>query len=213
MVEGGKYTQSAIIYKRAAEATMYGLKKGASWSSIVSALPANDREYFMEFVAETDKSKRDKILAIVSPSLKKALQMSWGMKPDKQEDNEDFFKDHYLPDSDWEGWNPDVDLNDIAVKTVANEAMNLSDFGFYESALREPVVQAVTPLPYNKENDDINISSELRSLLKGKGLRNVEVNVTAKNTMGPTDIIANIAVWTGLKEQQRKVDDSIRTWI
>ena len=213
MVEGGKYTQSAIIYKRAAEATMYGLKKGASWSSIISALPTNDREYFMEFVSETDKTKRDKILAIASPSLKKALQVSWGIKPDKQEDNKDFFEDHYLPDSDWMGWRPDVDLNDIAVKTVANEAMNLSDFGFYESSLREPEVQKVTPLPYNKENDDISLSSELRSLLKGKGLRNVEVSVTAKNTMGPTDIVANIAVWAGLKEQQRKVEDSMRAWI
>lgn len=213
MVEGGQYIQSAIIYKCAAEATIYGLKKGASWSSIISALPANDREYFMEFVAENDKSKRDKILAIVSPSLKKALQMSWGMKPDKQEDNEDFFKDHYLPDADWKGWRPDVDLNDIAVKTVANEAMNLSDFGFYESSLREPEVKEATPLPYNERNDDINISSELRSLLKGKGLHDVEVSVTAKNTMGATDIIANIAVWAGLKDQQRRVEDSVDAWI
>lgn len=213
MVEGGQYTQSAIIYKRAAEATIYGLKKGASWSSIISALPANDREYFMEFVAENDKSKRDKILAIVSPSLKKALQMSWGMKPDKQQDNEDFFEDHYLPDADWKGWRPDVDLNDIAVKTVANEAMNLSDFGFYESSLREPNVQEATPLPYNESNDDIRISSELKSLLKGKGLRNIDVSVTAKNTMGPTDIIANIAVWAGLKDQQRRVEDVAGAWI
>lgn len=213
IVEGGKYTQSAIIYKQAAEATIYGLKKGASWSSIVSALPANDREYFMEFVAETDKDKRDKILAIVSPSLKKALQMSWGMKPEKQQSNEDFFENHYLPDSDWQGWNPDVDLNDIYVKTINNEAMNLADFGFYDNALREPAVEKTTPLPFKHENDDINLSTELSKLLKGKGLKNVEVSVTSRNSMGPTDIIANIAVWAGLRDQQRKVEDTARTWI
>lgn len=213
MVEGGKYTQSAIIYKKAAEATMFGLKKGASWSSIISALPTNDREYFMEFVAETDQSKRDKILAVASPSLKKALQMSWGIKPDKQQSNEDFFEDHYLPDSDWKGWRPDVDLKDIEIKTVNNEAMNLSDFGFYESSLREPEVQEATPLPYNHENDDIRIGSEIKKLLKGKGLRNVEVDVSARNTMGATDIIANIAVWAGLKDQQRRVEDVAGAWI
>lgn len=213
MVEGGKYTQSAIIYKKAAEATMFGLKKGASWSSIISALPTNDREYFMEFVAETDQSKRDKILAIASPSLKKALQMSWGIKPDKQQNNKDFFEDHYLPDSDWKGWRPDVDLKDIEIKTVNNEAMNLSDFGFYESSLREPEVQEATPLPYNHENDDIRIGSEIKKLLKGKGLRNVEVDVSARNTMDATDIIANIAVWAGLKDQQRRVEDAAGAWI
>lgn len=213
LVEGGKYTQSAIIYKQAAEATIYGLKKGASWSSIVSALPTNDREYFMEFVSETDEDKRNKILAIVSPSLKKALQMSWGMKPDKQQSNEDFFEEHYLPDSDWQGWNPDVDLNDIYVKTVNNEAMNLADFGFYDNALREPAVEEATPLPFKHENDDITLSTELSKLLKGKGLKNVEVSVTSRNSMGPTDIIANIAVWAGLKDQQHKVEDTARAWI
>lgn len=213
LVEGGKYTQSAIIYKRAAEATMYGLKDGASWSSIISALPTNDREYFMEFVSESDETKRDKILAIASPSLKKALQMSWGMKTDKQKDNENFFATHYLPDSDWKGWRPDVDLKDIEVKTVNNEAMNLSDFGFYESSLREPEVQEATPLPYNHENDDIRLRSELKKILKGKGLTNVEVDVSARNTMSATDVIANIAVWTGLKEQRKRVEDTAGAWI
>lgn len=212
MVEGGKYTQSAIIYKRAAEATMYGLKKGASWSSIISALPTNDKEYFMEFVQETDPKKRDEILSKVSPSLKRALQLSWGMKTEKKQSNEDFFKEHYLPDSDWKGWRPDVDLKDIQVKTVDNEDMNLSDFGFFENQLREPSVEEASALPYKDTNTDISISYELRRLLKGKGLTNVEVNVSEKNTMGPTDIIANFGIWLGIYDR-KKVEDTAGAWI
>ena len=212
LIEGGKYTQSAIIYKKAAESTMYGLKNGASWSEIVTALPTNDREYFMEFVSETDQGKRDKILKAVSPSLKKALQMSWGMKPAKQKSNEDYFQEHYLPDKDWLGWHPEIDLDDIAVKTIDNEAMNLSDFGYYESSLREPGAVNATPLPYNHENRDLRLSAEIKRILNGSGLNNVEVNVSQNNTMGPTDIIANIGVWAGFKSQQ-KVDYALYNWI
>ena len=213
MVEGGKYTQSAIIYKKAAEATMYGLKKGASWSSIISALPTNDREYFMEFVSETDPDKKKEILSIVSPALRRALQMSWGLPTEQRETNEQFFQHHYLPDSNWAGWRPEVDIADVEVKTIDNEGMNLSDFGFYESSLREPEVMIASPLPYKMTNKDLNISSELKSLLKGKGLKDVKVNVTENNTMGPTEIIADIGIWSGILDQQRKVEDNIRSWI
>ena len=202
IVEGGKYTQSALIYKRVAESTMQGLKEGASWSQIISALPQNDREYFMEFVAERDKDKREKILATVSPSLQRALRMSWGMKYDKPKSNSEFFKSHYLPDSDWEGWKPDTDLRDIEVKTLENEAMNLSDFGFYESQLRNPGAIASEPLPYNQENRDVNLSNALRKALRGRGLKNVEVDVVERNSMGPTDIVANIGTWAGVNHQR-----------
>ena len=207
LVEGGKYTQSALIYKRVAESTMQGLQEGASWSQIISALPQNDREYFMEFVAERDKDKREKILATVSPSLQRALRMSWGMKYQKPVTNSEFFKDHYLPDSNWEGWRPDVDLRDIEVKTVENEAMNLSDFGFYESQLRNPGAITAEPLPYNEENRDVNVSSALRKALRGRGLKNVEVDVVERNSMGPTEIVANIGTWAGI-DHQRDVESA-----
>jgi len=208
MVEGGKYTQTALIYKRAAESTMQGLQDNAGWSQIISALPQNDREYFMEFVAERDKDKREKILKTVSPSLQRALRMSWGMDAEKPISNSEYFQSHYLPDYSWEGWNPNVDLKDIEVKTLENEAMNLSDFGFYESQLRNPGAINAQPIQYNRENKDINLSREIHRVLRGKGLRNVEVDVVEKNTMGPTDIVANIGVWSGINHQ-RHVENAL----
>lgn len=202
MVEGGKYTQSALIYKRVAESTMQGLQEHAGWSQIISALPQNDREYFMEFVAERDKKKREKILATVSPSLQRALRMSWGMSYKKPESNSEYFKTHYLPDSNWEGWKPDVDLRDVEAVTIENEAMNLSDFGFYESQLRNPGAIAATPLPFDEENRDIKLSNELRKALRGRGLRNVEVDVVERNSMGPTEIVANMTTWAGINHQR-----------
>lgn len=214
LVEGGKYTQSAIIYKKAAEATTFGLKKGASWSSIISALPTNDREYFMEFVSETDEDKRKKILRTVSPALRRALQISWGRRPDPKVSNEEFFSFYYLPSRSWAGWRPEVDIADIEAKTIDNAGLNLSDFGFYETNLREPMTRIATPLPVGGANRNINMNKELRTLLRGKGLTNVEVNVTEKNTMGPTEIIANIGIWAGVSDHKRRIDDVLATaWI
>ena len=201
LVEGGKYTQSALIYKRVADSTMYGLTDNANWSQIISALPQNDREYFMEFVAERDKDKREQILRMVSPSLNRALRMSWGMKTDTPVDNDIYFRDHYLPDTNWEGWLPDVDLRDVEVKTLENEAMNLSDFGFFESQLENPGAVNAAPLPYNEDNSSIRLSSEIARVLRGKGLQNVEVDVIERNTMDATDIIANIGVWAGINHR------------
>lgn len=210
IIEGGKYTQSAIIYKKAAESTMYGLKENASWSEIVTALPKNDRDYFMEFVSERDPEMRDKILETASPSLRRALLMAWGKKTEAPESNEEFFKHHYMPDEDWVGWRPDVDLNDVEVKTIENEAMNLSDFGFYESSLRTPGAQAAWGLPYNERNDKVNTARQIKKVLNGEGIKNVEVDVTEKNTMGPTDVVANIGVFLGLKDGKNKVDEALR---
>ena len=212
LIEGGKYTQSAIIYRQAARSTIYGLKQGASWSEIVSALPQNDREYFMEFVAEQDPDKRDQILSIVSPSLKKALQMSWGMRTAPKISNDEYFTEHYLPDKDWMGWRPNIDINDTYVKTIDNEAMNLADFGFYENQLREPGAVNAMPLPYRDRNRDLKISSELQRLLQGNGLHQVEVSVAELNTLGPTEIMADIGVWAGITSQKHKVETTINNW-
>ena len=210
VVEGGKYTQSAIVYKKAADSTMYGLKENASWSEIVTALPKNDRDYFMEFVSERDPEMRDKILETASPSLRRALLMAWGKNTKAPKSNEEFFKNHYLPDKDWVGWRPDVDLNDIEVKTIENEAMNLSDFGFYESSLRTPGARVAWGLPFHDRNSRANTAREIKKILNGEGIRNVEVDITDKNSMGPTDVIANIGVFLGLKEGKNKVNEALR---
>ena len=209
-IEGGKYTQSAIIYKKAAESTMYGLRENASWSEIVTALPKNDRDYFMEFVSEKDPAMKDKILKTASPSLRRALLMAWGKKVDKPQSNEEFFKTHYLPDKDWVGWRPNVDLNDVEVKTIDNEAMNLSDFGYYESSLRTPGAQVAWGLPFRESNRQVSSAKEIKKILNSEGIRDVEVDINENNTMGPSDIISNIAVFLGLKEGKSKVDEALR---
>ena len=208
ITRGGKYTHSALLYKQAAEQTMTGLKQGATWSEIISALPKNDREYFMEFVKERDPEAREEILNMVSPFLRKALLMSWGQKVPEDISDEEYFDNNEipLPDAMWKGWRPDVNLSDVEVKTIENEGMLLSDFGFYESELRK---NSVINAPSVHEKTATNISSEIKKILSGAGLKNINVDVTDGMNCAPTKIWTDIKLWWSDRKTESQIREAV----
>lgn len=213
LLKGGEYTHSALIYHQAAMATMTALQKGSSWSQMVTALPTNDREYFMEFVKERDPDKRNEILSKVSPQLRKALNLAWGKGDYKTQDEiEDEAINYFdksgtpLPDAAWYGWRPDVDLKDVQVKTVENEAMNLSDFGFYESQLRDEKVIHAPSIYDNGGDSHDNMSGRIRDILYGSGLENVEVNVMERAYGSGNQVFAALKCFVGMGEMQKRVN-------
>lgn len=208
--EGGEWTRAALLYRKAAKSTVYAMDKNTSWKQMIAALPKNDREYFMEFVKEADPSKRKEILDHVSPSLNKALRLSWKMDVKQAPSNQEYFETHNLPTPYWTGWHPDTDIEDIELKTIANEGMNLSDFGYYESQLEDKGGRLAPPVKHwNQRNDAAeNVKRNLTRILKGKGLKNLDISVD--HTIGGTNIVASIKRWAGIKENQPRVDDAVR---
>lgn len=186
VLRGGEYTKSAILYKQAADATMYGLKSDASMTDILRALPNEDRDYFMEFVQERDPDKRAEILRYSSPQLKRALRQMWGLDWRKPVSNEKFFQKFKLPGPTWKGWNPNVNLSDVKAKVVKNEGMLFSDFGVYESAYRKPnVINAPNIRNYRSSNDSaLGIKAKLEANMRGLGLMGVDVSVEPKPSGG-----------------------------
>lgn len=208
IIEGGKWAHTALIYKQAADSTMYGIGKDSSWAQIITALPNTDKEYFMEFVKERNPDKREEILRYASPFLKKALSLAWGTAAPKSESNAEYFKKHKLPTSEWEGWKPDVDLKDVEIKTIDNEAMNLSDFGYYESQLRNPEVVNAPKVDYHSTDNSLSVKHNLERILRGRGLHDVDINVTSNAGMDTHQIVADIARYTGSDKLQSMVDES-----
>ena len=245
ILPGGEWTRTALLYKQAADSTVYALDSNSSWSQMVTALPTNDREYFMEFVKERDPDKRKKILRTVSPALRKALCLAWGITdPDeamgnkagnwilkkmpsivqrglglvgieadsyKQQSNEEFFSEHELPSSNWAGWSPEYDLKDIEVKTIKNEAMNLADFGFYDSQLRDEKVQGAPVLRYTgttESHNEAQVEAHMKKILRGAGLKDVDISV--QSGTGGTSIYAAIKTMMGARDQQKMVDDGLQ---
>lgn len=187
----GEYGRAALLYKKAAEATMYGLQADARWTDVVKALPKYERDYFTEFMKEKDPDKQEEILKVVSPFVRRALKQVWDMdyEEDKGPDNEEYFQSHNLPNFMWEGWNPDSDLNKVKAKTIKNEGMLFSDFGIYESTYKDQEVINAPNLSPKGGDDPITVQTNLAATLSGLGLTGVDVSVSPKSTKGIQSVI------------------------
>ena len=203
----GEYGRAALLYKKAAESTMYGLRSDARWTDVEMALPRYERDYFVEFMKEKDPDKQEEILKTVSPFLRRALKQVWGMdyEKDKGPDNEEYFESHNLPNFLWEGWRPDSDLNNVKAKTIKNEGMLFSDFGIYESKYRDPKVINAPNLSPRGSNNPLEVQTKLTTAMNGLGLQGVEVSVEPKSSGGVQSII-NMATVTSY-EFKEKVND------
>jgi len=191
ILKAGKYTKAAIAYKQAAESTVYGLKKNATWSQVLRAVPKYERDYILEFGQETDPKRRKEILKYISPYRRKVLQILWGEEPTKVKTNREFFANHQLPGVFWAGWQPDIDLDKVAVKTIKNEGMLLSDFGFYESEAEDIETIMAPEVDYDRQTSPLELRKNLLAALNGAGLIGVDVSIEPSSQPG-IQMVANI---------------------
>lgn len=191
---GGEYTKSAVMYYNAMRATMYALDETSQMTDIIRALPKTDREFFMEFIKERDEKKRKEILSYTSPQIRKALNMLWYGEFKKEESNEEYFAEHYLPSPLWRGWSPKIDLRDVKTKAIKNEAgLAPSDFGIYASQYNEPEVIDAPELNLRKSGDGLLLSKiKLESLLSGMGIKDAEISVEPRQD-NAIQVIANVS--------------------
>ena len=188
----GKYTKAALAYKKAADTTIYGLSNYSTNADVLRALPKYDRDYFIEFSKEKDPKEREKILKYISPYKKKALQIMWGEKADKLENNDKFFSTHKLPNLFWAGWNPQENIDNVKIKTIKNEGMLLSDFGIYDSQSKtQDAINAPEIKDINNNSSALSLKANLLSLLNGIGLSSVDISVETSMSSG-IQIITNL---------------------
>ena len=179
---GGKYTKAAISYRKAMESTIYGLSEGATADEILASVPVQYRDHFMAFMNETSEKERKKILKQLPEYLRKPLQISWGEKPDRVDSNRKFFKTHAMPGMTWRGWKPNVNLKHVKMKTIQNEGMLLSDFGYYESEkskMEYHMAQGIED--FDKGQGAISYISNMTGALSGLGVsvQNISVEPTS----------------------------------
>ena len=195
ILKGGAYTRAALMYKQAAEATMYGLKDNASWQEIAQALPKYERDYFVEFMKEKDPEEQEKILREASPFMRRALKQVWkydDYKDEQKEDNTEFFSHHNLPGPFSDIWIPEVNLNDVKAKVVKNEGLLSSDFGIYESQYKEASTINAPNITMNGNQNILELQLELATILNGNGLVGTDVRIEPTSTSGIKSVI-NVA--------------------
>ena len=192
-MRGGEWTKTAIMYKNAADATMYGLDENAVMADIVRALPKTERDYFIEFMKEKDPEKREEILKTVSPLLNRALRTIWKMPLPERVSNEEYFEHHPLPAPTWSGWRPDVDLANVEAKVIYNQGMQFSDMGVYASQYRTPEVQNAPNIEYEtSQNSSLLTRLKLQMAITGMGIDADKISVEPSPD-STIQVIANVA--------------------
>ena len=199
MFTGGKYTKSAVAYKKAMESTIYGLKEGATKDEILAAIPDQYKDYFQKFMDVRDPKERKKILKYMPDYLQRPLQLAWGMKLNDVESNRKYFKSHKLPGVGWRGWKPNINLKHVQMKTIQNEGMLLADFGFYESEKGKAAYTMAPDIDNYDTGKGFSLFDNLRLLAEMKGLGLGLTNVSIETTSAP-------GVWIGADIKQNIED-------
>ncbi len=175
----------AFHYKRQMETTLYGTDPYGSVRDFIVALPKKDREYATSFLKHSSPRERKRILEIVPENQRAFYQAHWGMKPDKKPDLKKYFKDHFLPPPDWEGWRPEKSLDDVKVKVIRNEGAEMAEFGFWPDDVKRAETNQAPALPmFNPQVQGFKLKQLLEATLKGEGLQNINVMVVPTNKPG-----------------------------
>ena len=146
------------------------------WSAMMS-IPKEEKPFFKEFsMAEGDR--RENILSLVPKYMRNYYMSEWNKADGEKtydidyqssKDLTGYFKDHYLPSPEWMGWHPDVSLDQVKLKTVKNEGMDIHKFNLWESNERQLSRQPFTPMV-----EGINASSNDMTMLQNTIAMNME---------------------------------------
>ena len=100
-----------------------------------------------------------------------------------------------MPGPNWIGWHPKVDLEDIKLKVVETLGEDMHDYGLWQSRARtlnrkpyinEAAISAVMQMP---AIDRGNIAQQLRELLDGMGISNVQVTSNHLHQLNQENLI------------------------
>ena len=93
-----------------------------------------------------------------------------------------------------------------------NQGLQLGDFGFYESELDKPEVANAPRIQdiHKQDHNSTTVKNRIEKILKGQGLKNVDISVEAGQSGGATSIKASIKTMLGMKDVQERVNQSLQ---
>jgi len=198
-----KYAQKAIEYYNQAEKTMYGYDPGEPLENILAAIPKTERKYLAQWL-KAPEEERMRILEQVPGYVRRVLQQSWGLPAEKKPDLTQYFRKRQLPGLDWAGWKEDISLDDVRVKMIQNEALDVSDFNIWEDDLRAAEAAGPIPLPrMTLRGSAEQARASVEALLHSLGL--TEVDVSYDLDSDDVEVSINLK-----KDKKREIEEAIR---
>ena len=180
----GSYTALALRYKDEYESTLYGATETYNYNKIYRALPNKDKQYFTAFQKASPR-ERQEILNLVPENQKRIYQQQFGLKVDKKESLQEYFRKHALPDENWEGWQASRSLDNIKIKVMQNEGMDLTEANYWDEdqAIAEASDEQAIPVSPGLFSPFIN-TGKLEEVLRGAGLNDVRIGLSTAPSDG-----------------------------
>lgn len=187
LAKAGAYTALALRYKSTYESTLHaaGIRETYDYNAIYRALPYKDKPYFTEF-QNASPADRQRILELVPRNQRAIYQRYFGEEIDEPESNEEYFMKHKLPGHDWEGWEAGHSLDNIKIKVMKQEGIDLTEANYWPDdeaiadasgaqaiSMKESLLNPMRPL-----SPLINLG-EIENILRGAGLSDVRVSMQA----------------------------------
>lgn len=119
----------ALEAERKARQTMYGFDVvSGTLQDALSAIPRRHRQVAESIIVNGTPSEKTKFYNLLPNSERRVLGKFLGKDPSSLPNKprlENYFKDHFLPDAGWLGWQREVDLEDIKTRAAALEKMKV----------------------------------------------------------------------------------------
>lgn len=177
LVTVNPWERKVMEYDTQMRQTLYGADPYGNVQDFMSALPKKDRAYATEFLKHSTPDERKEILRLVPENQRSFYQAQWGMEVDEKPTLKDYFKDHYLPDENWEGWDPNHSLDEVKIKVIRNEGAELAEFGYWPQDEQAADANEAPALPYTHNNmQGSSLAKTIEATLRGLGLTNLSVN-------------------------------------
>jgi hypothetical protein len=173
----GPAAREAMMYKQKMEGTMYGAPLGGGdYMAIQSAIPERYRPIYQDLL-ETPVSKRQDVLQLMPRLMRRILQTQWRLPVEKKPGLDSYFQSHSLPGKGWEGWLPQVNLDEVTIKVMKNEAIDTSEFGYFPNEVQNAEnMPWSAPAPHMADGRSTN---DIMTQLSSMGLTNVRMRETS----------------------------------
>lgn len=165
---GPTSTMAVLAYQRA-KSTAYGSDLFGDWVTQYMAFDKRRRPFFNEW-AEAPKKDRKRILSGLPRLERRILEAKWGMPIEPKPGLIDYFSKHELPPPNWEGWMPEVDLEQIKLKVIKNEGLDYHDFGYYPQQMQEAETFNYAYPEFGQGMSKRSARSKLENLFVGAGV-------------------------------------------
>lgn len=172
----------ALYYKEQFEKTLYGIDPYDDRMKVMQAFPYRDRWFFNEF-ADARTKDREKILELVPENQRRIYKAIWGYGYEPPKPLSYYAEEYNIPGPEWEGWSPEFSLDDIKTRVVLQEGLDPTDMNIWAEDIER--AQFVPDIPGEFRNEGFkgfkDVERNIREVLEGRGLRNVQVVVRGNN--------------------------------